>query len=51
MGRYVPVLAITEELIVRDKRTDGVLGLSLPMCNLRIQRDALDVRLSRGDMT
>ena len=47
----VPVLTFTEDLITRDERTDGVLGLSLPMYTLRIQRDASDVRLSRGDMT
>ena len=47
----VLVLTITEDIIVRDEQTDGVLGLSLPMCNLRIQRDASDVRLSHGDMT
>ena len=45
------MLAFTEDLISRDERTDGVSGLSLPMCNLWIQRDASDMRLSPGDMT
>ena len=45
------MLAFTEDLISKDKRTDEISALSLPMCNLRIQCDASDVRLSCGDMT
>ena len=46
----VHVLAFTDDLISKDERTDGVSGLSLPMCNLRIHRGASDMGLSHGDM-
>ena len=32
----VPVLAFKDDLISKDERTDEVLRLSLPMCNMRI---------------